>query len=250
MEDNKKENDSNPFIFDNYIITAKNIGWDGDVVTLEVTLHIENANQETKDLYFSKEMQSMLLISKGPSVQVDDMLATIFPSRFLKQDSKIWQIIRHPGILDRPSISVGIYDNNYFLLSTFDRVVSFYNTSIIIPISAEEATNLAIELLKIVYYRDEFGYANNATAGRGYVIIKGSNDIIGHGKVPLLKTLSIASPTTIVKDGHFLTTIWFWGKHNCELHEFTMTSFVELGIMAYNDEHIGDYGTCHPLYYV
>jgi hypothetical protein len=199
--------------------------------------------------YFSKEMEEKLLTSRENFFQVERMRADKFPSHFIDSHHTIWQIVRNPGILDLPDSSVGVRDNALTFLNTLPSAVSYYNAFLIPPKNEIEATALATELLRVVYYHDEFGYANNTSDGRGYVVVSSHADIVDPKKDAALVALNITPPTTIKKENNLMTNVWFFGRHNCELHHFTMTVDSSLTITAYHDEVIGEFGTCHRLFY-
>jgi hypothetical protein len=58
----------------------------------------------------------------------------------------------------------------------------------------------------------------------------------------------VSPPTTIKKGNEYLTEMWFWGAHNCELHKFSLTVNGS-EIKHYEDGVLGKFGSCHPLAY-
>ncbi|MEK7081109.1 MAG: hypothetical protein AAB902_01855 [Patescibacteria group bacterium] len=189
-------------------------------------------------------VQQKLLNSKENYLLVEDISAQKIKSEFLS-DSIIWLIIKHPGLLDRPFFPIGIQNKKLFMLSNLEETVAFYNNDFK-TLRGNDYAKLAIELLQVAYFKEEFGYANNASKGRGYNIISDINEITGltgqTGK------FDVQSPKTVKQDDKYITEVWFWGTHNCELHKFSLTAS-QSKIEDYKDEVMGKLGQCQPLSY-
>jgi len=59
---------------------------------------------------------------------------------------------------------------------------------------------------------------------------------------------NVRPPETIKQDNKYITEVWFWGAHNCELHKFSLTVSAS-GIEDYKNEVMGKSGQCQPLTY-
>jgi len=131
------------------------------------------------------------------------------------------------------------------MLSDLERTVIFFNNDL--KISKEDNyTKLAIELLRVAYFKEEFGYANNTSKGRGYNVISNMKEITG--LTDQTEKFNVRPPKTIKQDNKYITEVWFWGAHNCELHKFSLTVGAS-GIEDYEDEVMGKLGQCQPLSY-
>lgn len=192
----------------------------------------------------SKTIQQKLLNSKENFFIIEDISAQRMKTEFLPH-SVIWLIFKHPGLLDRPSSPIGTQDGKLFALSTLENTVKFYNDDLKIS-KEDDYTKLAIELLRVSYFTEEFGYANNTSKGRGYNVISNINEIVGLTDQTV--KFDVRSPKTIKQDNKNVTEVWFWGTHNCQLHKFTLTAS-KSGIENYKDEIMGKLGKCFPLSY-
>jgi hypothetical protein len=138
-----------------------------------------------------------------------------------------------------------VQNEKLFLLSDLERTLTFYNNDFKTS-NTNDFTKLASELLRISYFTEEFGYANNTSKGRGYNLISNMSEIAGvTGKD---KKFDVKPPKTFKQNNNYLTEVWFWGAHNCELHKFSLINN-KSKIENYKDEVIGKLGTCHPLTY-
>jgi hypothetical protein len=104
---------------------------------------------------------------------------------------------------------------------------------------------LAQELLKVGYFSEEFGFANNSLKHRGYNIISSPEEIVGLDEGTKLK---VQAPTVSKNGLEIITEVWFWGAHNCQLHTFTLTMNGE-AITGFKDDILGEYGHCERLIY-
>ncbi len=194
----------------------------------------------------SKAIQQKLLDSKENSFIIEDISAQRMKTEFLPH-SVIWLIFKHPGLLDRPSSPIGTQDGKLFALSALENTVKFYNDDLKKISKEDDYTKLAVELLRVSYFQEEFGYANNTSKGRGYNVISNINEI--SGLTGQTGKFDVQPPKTIKRDdSKYITEMWFWGTHNCELHRLKLTAG-ESGIEDYKDEVMGKLGKCYPLSY-
>jgi len=192
----------------------------------------------------SRTIQQKLLNSKEDSFLIEDISAQKTKTEFLSH-STIWLIFKHPGLLDRPTFPIGAQNQKLYMLSDLEKTVIFYNNDLK-TLKKGDYAKLAVELLRVSYFREEFGYANNTSKGRGYNVISDMNEITG---LTNRKTMfGVRSPKTIKQDGKHITEVWFWGAHNCELRKFTLTAG-ESKIEDYKDEVMDKLGKCQPLTY-
>lgn len=204
------------------------------------TLKPMSAENET----VSGAIQQKLLNSKEDYFIIEDISARRMKMEFLPH-SVIWLIFKHPGLLDMPSFPIGMQDKKLFMLSNLEETVIFYNNDLKIS-KQNDFTKLAIELLQVSYFTEEFGYANNTSKGRGYNVISNINEIVGltgqTGK------FDVRPPETTKQNDKYVTGVWFWGAHNCQLHKLTLIAG-KSGIEDYKDETMDKLGQCQPLSY-
>ena len=256
---NKKENivksESNMNNVDKYI--NKNSG-------VEIKVEAKSFVFLTSDnsgFVLDDETKDKLLNSKEDSFSTENILAQRASVKFLKTGYKIWAINTYPGLSGEPASAIGVVDNKLVLLADLASTIDFYNQAVIVPNDKALITDLALNILKIAYYKDEFEYGEDAINARGYKAINSvkdikTKDINNYGRL-------IAKPSTSVSGDMekyvFKTTIWFWGAHNCELHRFDMMSERAIGtslagksqfkITGFKDEVITKLGECSPLFY-
>lgn len=197
-----------------------------------------------EDIWISNSIQQKLLNSKEDYFLIENISAQKMKTEFLS-NSVVWLILKHPGLLDRPSYPIGTQNKKLFMLSDLERTVIFYNNDLKV-LKKDDYAKLAIELLQVAYFHEEFGYANNTSKGRGYNIISKMKEIVG--LTNQAEKFDVQPPKTIKQDTKYVTEVWFWGAHNCELHKFTLTAD-ESKIEDYKDEVMDKLGKCQPLTY-
>jgi len=198
----------------------------------------------TDNAMLSKALQEKLLNTKEDSFGDDKVSARKMKTEFLPH-SVIWLMFSYPGLKDMPLPPIGARDGKLFALSPLESTVKFYNDDLKIS-KQDDFTKLAIELLQVAYFTEEFGYANNTSKGRGYNIISNINEISGLTGQTI--KFNVQPPKTTKQDDKYTIEVWFWGAHNCQLHKFTLTAS-ESGIKDYKDGVMGKLGKCYPLSY-
>jgi hypothetical protein len=193
----------------------------------------------------NETVQKELLNTKKDSFNNGEVLARRMKTEFLS-NSVIWLMFKFPGLLDMPLQSVGVQKGEFFTLYNLESTILFYNKDLKKIPTEDDSTRLAIELLKVSYFDEEFGYANNTQKCRGYDVISAIGEIATLTDQDV--KFDVSPPTTIKKGNEYLTEMWFWGAHNCELHKFSLTVNGS-EIKYYKDEVLGKFGTCHPLAY-
>lgn len=198
----------------------------------------------TENETISRALQEKLLNTKEGSFGDDKISAQKMKTEFLPH-SVIWLMFSYPGLKDMPLSPIGTRDGKLFALSPLESTVKFYNDDLKIS-KQDDYTKLAIELLRVSYFQEEFGYANNTSKGRGYNIVSDMSEILG--LTGQTKKFDVQPPKTTKQDDKYVTEVWFWGAHNCQLHKFTLTAS-KSGIEGYKDEVMGKLGKCYPLSY-
>jgi hypothetical protein len=189
--------------------------------------------------------------TKKSSFTVEGYEATLLNSPFLARNARVWLIMKNPGLLDMPGVPLGVYKGTLSQLATAERVKDFYNQELVAPKNADQAKNILEEMLRVTYFRDEFGYANNTTVGRGYRVINSINDIEGivNSVKDVEMNLDITAPTSTTQtDGSYSASLWFWGAHNCRVNHATLTVDAKK-IQSITVTNEGNHGTCHGLFY-
>jgi hypothetical protein len=157
--------------------------------------------------------------------------------------------MRSPTVKNKPDIALGTFDGKAYLLPTPELVVKFYNLALIPPSTSLQSISLLEEILRVALYRDEFGYDNNTTEGRGYRVISSMSDMGRPMNTLQPVTYPITPPqATLLKKANYEASLWIWGKHNCEVHHATLSIHRDyISNISVTNE--GNYGICEQLFY-
>jgi hypothetical protein len=114
----------------------------------------------------NETVRKELLDTKKDSFNNGEVLARRMKTEFLS-NSVIWLMFKFPGLLDMPLQSVGVQKGEFFTLYNLESTILFYNKDLKKIPTEDDSTRLAIELLKVSYFEEEFGYAINTQKCRG-----------------------------------------------------------------------------------
>ena len=199
-------------------------------------------------LGISEVFQKQLLSTRESEV-VDDKFGAYRMQMKSPSNSVVWLLVSHPGLLDRPKVALGIQNGELHPFFNWDQITTFFNkefeTASSFLTTKKTVTDFAVDLLKIHYFSHEFGYANNTDSIRGYQIVSSASNIVGATSVKF----PISSPRTVKKGENFSTEIWFWGKHNCKLHKFTLIMNAMHIETVYDVVIAENVGKCSRLFY-
>ncbi len=230
------------------------------------TYHVSDVNMTITSsavgFVLDQETKDSLTNSRELSFKSSKIFAKSISGDYLKKGYKIWLITQHPGLLDRPSETIGVANNQLTKLSSLELSIKFYNEAVIPPKNEDSVTSIALDILKATYHRDEFEYGENSIRARGYRVINSVNDIVSANKSADLITEPKTTMSRETEGRLFKTIIWYWGAHNCELHRFEMMSkkvivsgfsllsgVEQFKIIEFKDEMTDNLGKCNPLFY-